>query len=139
MNYLLNTCVISELVKPKPVAKVVSWLRQQPENSLFLSSITIGEIQRGISLLPESKKRDTLQNWLDRDLRQRFNQRILNVDFQCARCWGEVQAKAERAGQKMPAMDSLIAAMALVHGMTVVTRNIRDMEASGVTLLAPWN
>ena len=138
MNYLLDTCVIAELVNSKPEAKVVSWLRRQPENSLFLSAITIGEIQRGISLLPESKKREALQSWLDHDLRQRFHQRILNVDFDGARRWGEVQAKAERAGQKMSAMDSLVAALALARGMTVVTRNTRDMEASGVSLLTPW-
>lgn len=139
MNYLLDTCVISELTRPKPSAKVVTWLKDQPEEILFLSAITIGEIQKGISLLPDSPKKSSLQSWLDYDLQQRFKQRILGVDFEVAQKWGDIQATAERTGNKMPAIDSLVAAIAMVHGMTVVTRNVRDMAASGAALLNPWD
>ncbi|MFH1982895.1 MAG: type II toxin-antitoxin system VapC family toxin [Pseudomonadota bacterium] len=139
MNYLLDTCVISELTRPKPSAKVVAWLKDQPEEILFLSAITIGEIQKGISLLPDSPKKASLQSWLDHELYQRFKQRILGVDFEVAQKWGDIQAAAERTGNKMPAIDSLVAAIAMVHGMTVVTRNVRDMAASGAALLNPWD
>lgn len=138
MRYLLDTCVISELVKPSPNAQLVNWCSRQNEESLFLSCITVGEIQKGIAKLPASEKRDTLQNWLDTDLLERFGQRIVGIDTNIARRWGEIQATAEKAGLKMPVIDSLIASIGLVHDMTIVTRNVQDMQASGVQLFNPW-
>jgi predicted nucleic acid-binding protein len=137
--YLLDTCVISELIKPEPEAKVASWLLMQREESLFLSVITIGEIQKGISKLSkESRRKNELLSWLDSELLPRFHNRILGIDVHVARKWGEIQATAEKSGIKMPLIDSLIAAIGLVYGMTVVTRNTDDMIASKVGLYNPW-
>ena len=138
MNYLLDTCVISELIKPKPSSKVIKWLRFCQEESLFLSSLTIGEIQKGISKLPDSRKRKKLQSWLDSELTQRFDKRILGIDFKVAQKWGKIQASSEIAGVKMPVIDSLIASIGIVFDMTVVTRNTADMKNSGVRLFNPW-
>jgi hypothetical protein len=138
LNYLLDTCVISELIKPKPSSKVTKWLRSCPEEGLFLSSLTIGEIQKGISKLPDSRKRKKLQSWLDSELTQRFDKRILGIDFKVAQKWGEIQASSEIAGLKMPVIDSLIASIGIVFEMTVVTRNTADMKNSGVRLFNPW-
>ena len=138
MNYLLDTCVISELIKPKPNSKVIKWLRSCQEESLFLSSLTIGEIQKGISRLPNSRKKIKLQNWLDSELIQRFDERVLGIDFRVAQKWGEIQASSENDRIKMPVIDSLIASIGIVFDMTVVTRNTADMKNSGVRLFNPW-
>ena len=138
MNYLLDTCVISELIKPKPSPTVIKWLHSCQEESLFLSSLTICEIQKGISKLPDSRKRKKLQIWLDSELTQRFDKRIIGIDFKVAQKWGEIQASSEIAGVKMPVIDSLIASIGLLYDMTVVTRNTGDMQNSGVRLFNPW-
>ena len=138
MNYLLDTCVISEMVKPEPSSKLVSWLSSRHEENLFLSSITIGEIQKGISKLPESLKKNELQDWLDFELIERFDKRILVIDIKVAQKWGEILALSEKSGAKMPVIDSLIASIGIVHDMTVVTRDVSDMKPSGVKLFDPW-
>jgi predicted nucleic acid-binding protein len=138
LNYLLDTCVISELIKPKPNSKVIKWLRSCQEESLFLSSLTIGEIQKGISRLPNSRKKIKLQNWLGSELIQRFDERVLGIDFRVAQKWGEIQASSENDRIKMPVIDSLIASIGIVFDMTVVTRNTADMKNSGVRLFNPW-
>ena len=139
MNYLLDTCIISELIKPKLSSKVIEWLRSCNEESLFLSSLTIGEIQKGISKLPESPKKIELQIWLDMELAQRFDGRIVGIDMTVAKKWGEIQASSEMAGNIMPVVDSLIASIGLVYDMTVVTRNTEDMKPSRVRIFNPWN
>ena len=138
MNLLLDTCVISELVKQKPNTKVIEWIRSCHEENLFLTSITIGEIQKGISLLPESRKKQELRVWLEHELLRRFDRKILGIDLKAARKWGEIRALSEKAGAKMPVIDSLIAAIGIVHDMTVVTRNIDDIKPSGVRFYNPW-
>ena len=138
MNYLLDTCVISELIKPKPSSTLTKWLRSCQEENLFLCYLTIGEIQKGISKLPDSRKRKKLQSWLDSELIQRFDKRVLGIDFQVAQKWGKIQAASEIAGLKMPVIDSLIASIGIVYDMTVVTRNTGDMKNSGVRLFNPW-
>jgi len=138
LNYLLDTCVISELIRPRPSSKVLQWLRSCQDGNLFLSSITIGEIQKGISKLPNSQKRNKLQEWMDTELIRRFDKRILGIDYKVAQKWGEIQASAEVAGKKMPVIDSLIASIAISYDMTVVTRDISGMKNSGVKLFNPW-
>ena len=138
MNYLLDTCVISELIKPKPSSKVTKWLRSCQDETLFLSSLTIGEIQKGISKLPNSQKRINLQAWIDGELIRRFDKRILGIDIKVAQKWGEIQALSEMAGTKMPVIDSLIASIGIVYDMTVVTRDTGGMKKSGVRLFNPW-
>lgn len=138
MNYILDTCVISELIKPKPSSKVIAWLRACQDENLFLSSLTVGEIQKGISKLPDTPIRKKLQAWTDTELIQRFRGRIFAIDFKVAQKWGHIQATSEIAGSKMPVIDSLIAATGLVYDMTIVTRDTNGMEKSGVKLLNPW-
>jgi hypothetical protein len=138
LNFLLDTCVISELVKPNPNPGLVAWIESCPEQNLFLSSLTIGEIQRGVSKLTESHKKKELQSWLDRELVSRFGDRIAGVDVKVSKTWGMVQAESESNGIRMPAIDALIASTALVYDMTIVTRNVEDMKPSGVNLFNPW-
>lgn len=138
MKYLLDTCLISELVKKEPNPGVVNWLDEQDEQTLFLSVLNLGELQKGISKLPEGRKKDELQAWIGLDLVERFAGRILDIDLDTALCWGRIQGEAERTGEKLPVMDSLIAATAAAHGLVVVTRNVRDMERCGVRVCNPW-
>ena len=138
MRYLLDTCVISELIKPKPKAKVTSWVRSQREEDLFVSALTIGELQKGISKLPASRKKERLQSWLDVALVERFDERLLGIDTKVGKKWGEIQAITETHGRKLPVIDSLIASTAVAHEMVVVTRNIDDMEPTGAMLFNPW-
>ena len=138
MKYLLDTCLISELVKKEPNPAVVNWLDEQDEQTLFMSVLNLGELQKGISKLPDGTKKDELQAWIGLDLVERFTGRILDVDLETALCWGRLQGAAEQAGEKLPVMDSLIAATAGAHGLMVVTRNVRDMERCGVRVCNPW-
>ena len=139
MNYLLDTCVISELVKKRPNRRVAKWVRDQDEENLFLSVITIGEIQKGIFKLPDAEKRkEQLQKWLHSELRERFVGRILDITLETAFVWGQVLGEGEKRGIILPAIDSLIAAQGISRQMTVVTRNTADMEPSGALLFNPW-
>ena len=138
MKYLLDTCAISELVRPKPAASVVEWVRHQQEEHLFLSVLTLGELRKGIDRLPDSRKRVRLENWLDGDLKLRFAGRWLRVDEEVAERWGLMASAAFHRGIQVPVLDGLIAATALVHGMTVVTRNTRDIQVTGALVFNPW-
>jgi toxin FitB len=138
VKYLLDTCLISELVKKEPNPAVVSWLDEQDEHKLFLSVLNLGELQKGISKLPDGTKKEELQAWVALDLVERFTDRILEIDLETALCWGRLQGEAEQAGEKLPVMDSLIAATAAAHELVVVTRNVRDIERCGVRVCNPW-
>ena len=138
MKYLLDTSVISELTKKKPDPKVIQWIKKNHEVDLYLSVLTLGEIQKGITKLSESKKKKDLREWLEKDLPQRFERKFLAVTMAVAKKWGEIERDTEQKGEKMPAIDSLIAATGIVNNLTVVTRNTEDMERSGVKLLNPW-
>ena len=138
MNYLLDTCVLSELIKPNPSQNVIKWISDIDERCLYISVLTIGEIHKGIEKLPESKKKENLHKWVKFDLKERFNNKILDIDIHVATTWGKIQAQSERAGQALPSIDGLIACTAIAHNLTVATRNIKDMKASGVTLINPW-
>lgn len=138
MKYLLDTCVISELKKLKPNSNVVKWINSQKEENLFLSVFTIAEIQKGISKLPDSDKKEKLQLWLDNDLQQRFFGRILEINIEVASCWGIIQGKAELNGKKMSVIDGLIAATGIINNCIVATRNVTDMVESGCIIFNPW-
>lgn len=138
MKYLLDTCVVSELVKKKPNSNVLSWLRQQDETDLYLSVLTFGEVQKGIEKAPDERRKEKLTLWLEEDLRQRFEGRIVPVDMSVAMAWGEVQGAAEKSGKTIPTMDGLIAVSGLVHQCVVVTRNVTDMQHCSVELFNPW-
>lgn len=138
MNYLLDTCVISELVAKRPNSKVVAWVDGVDDGSLYLSAITIGELARGIARLAESQRKQSLAIWLEEELLPRFSGRILAVDAEVMLVWGKLTAQLEQAGRSLPAMDSLIAAIALYNGYSLVTRNVDDFIGTGVTILNPW-
>jgi predicted nucleic acid-binding protein len=138
LNYLLDTCVISELIKPGENNKIVEWIQSKDEDSLFISVLTIGEIYKGISKLPDSRRKESLRTWVDNDLKKRFAGRILEISEKIATTWGEIQANSEKDGKKMPVIDSLIAATAIKNNLTVVTRNVKDIENSGCRSINPW-
>ncbi len=138
MRYLLDTCLLSELIKKRPQAAVIDWIDATPEAELHLSVITLGELTKGIERLPRSHRREGLQKWVDEDLCERFRNRILPVDSDTARRWGQIQARCELEGRPIPVLDSLIAATALTYGLTVVTRNVSHLSRSGASLFNPW-
>ena len=138
MSFLLDTCVVSELAKTSVDATVRAWADSNSELEFYISALTLGELQKGALRLPEGKKKSELLLWLHHDLINRFGSRVLPLDQQVALRWGEMQAQLEKQGKPMPSVDSLIAATALHHQLTVVTRNTRDMETCGVALYNPW-
>ncbi|VAW43313.1 hypothetical protein MNBD_CHLOROFLEXI01-782 [hydrothermal vent metagenome] len=138
MNYLLDTCVISELIVKEPNPKVVTWADSLADECTFLSVLTIGEIQRGISKLPDSKRKRTLVDWLATDLLGRFRGRLLVLDTAVLLKWGKLTAQLEAKGRPLPAIDSLFAAQALTHKMRFVTHNIKYFAGTDVNLLNPW-
>lgn len=138
MNYLLDTCLISELSKSKPDKKVVDWVLSENETGFYVSVLTFGELHKGIEKLPESKKKEELRIWIEGELKDRFQNRIIGIDMRVSILWGKIQCIAEKKGKPMPAIDSLIAATGIAHGLIVVTCNVSDMEQSGVRLFNPW-
>ncbi|ELS32980.1 MULTISPECIES: type II toxin-antitoxin system VapC family toxin [Pseudanabaena] len=138
MNYLLDTCLISELVSKQPNQRVMDWLDAQDSNSLYLSVITIGEITKGITKLSTSQRKKALYIWVDQTLPNRFAGRILGIDMQTMLVWGELVGNLEKQGRPLPMMDSLIAAIALYNSLSLVTRNEKDFSGSGVAIVNPW-
>ncbi len=138
MKYLLDTCVISELIRPQPDENVVAWVRGQNESKLYLSVLTFGEIEKGIEKAPGVTRKKRLKLWVEEDLKQRFEGRIIPIDLNISVRWGEIQGIAELSGKPMPSIDGLIAVSGLVHNCIVVTRNTADMEQCTVELLNPW-
>ena len=138
MSWLLDTCVISELVRPRPKASVVRWVGECDEGELFLSVITIGELEKGIAKLSQSPKRATLEQWVRRELADRFRGRLLAIDSAVAARWGAKAGESEARGQPLPVVDGLIAATSMQHDLTVVTRNTDDLERCGARCFNPW-
>lgn len=138
MKYLLDTLVISELGKPRPNKNVVEWVSTIDEQNLFLSVLTFGELIKGITKLPESARKKKLQSWIEEGLRPRFEGRVLPVSQGIAGKWGEISGEAERKGEKLPVIDSLIGATALVEDLVVVTRNTKDIGRTGARVFNPW-
>lgn len=139
MNYLLDTCVISEYTRRDPNLKVTHWVDELDESDLFLSTITIGEIKKGIELLPaDSKRKQALTLWLNNELLERFSGRIYPVTVEVMLHWGSLYARLETFGQTVSTMDSLIAATALSHHAVLVTRNEDHFRPAGVEMINPW-
>ncbi|MGP8330212.1 MAG: type II toxin-antitoxin system VapC family toxin [Methanosarcinaceae archaeon] len=138
MKYLLDTCVVSELIKKVPDEKVIQWIKVSDEEIFFLSVLTIGEIQKGIAKLPDSRRKFSIQRWLDRDLLERFSQRILTITIDIATAWGQIQGESESRGEPIPTIDGLIGATAIAHNLTVVTRNEKDLKKTGARIFNPW-
>ena len=138
MRYLIDTCVLSELVKSRPSKKVVEWVKAQEELDLFLSVMTIGELHKGIAKLPPGARRDRLEGWVEQDLAVRFRNRVLPIDNEVAAKWGVMLGEAEATGESLPVIDALIGATALACDCVVVTRNVSDLERTGAEVLNPW-
>lgn len=138
MNYLLDTCVISEFVRKNPEKKVLDWIEGREEERLFLSVLTFGELAKGIAKLTDPMRAKRLKTWVEHDLQERFAGRILPITLAIATTWGDLQGQGERKGTPVPAIDGLIVATALVEKMTVVTRNTKDMISCGVEIVNPW-
>jgi toxin FitB len=138
MKYLLDTCIVSELIAKQPNQTVLNWLDSQIETDLFLSVITIGEITKGIRKLPNSRRKSTLENWLKTDLLHRFSGRVSVLDLDTMMLWGNLIGKLEPQGRALPLMDSLMAAIALQGSFTLVTRNEKDFDGAEVTIINPF-
>ena len=138
MKYLLDTCVVSELIAKEPDAKVIHWVDSFDDERAFLSVITIGEVKRGIEKLPPSQRKSEILAWFENSLLPRFDGRIIPIGIAVMLTWGELVARLEQQGRVLPAIDSLIAAIALNGGLTLVTRNTKDFVDTGVTLFNPW-
>ena len=136
MSYLLDTNVISELVRTSPSAKVVGWFDDIPDEALHLSVLSLGEIRRGVERLADGARKERLRLWLENDLPAWFGNRLLNVDAEVAERWGRLLAAV---GRPLPAVDSLLAATALHHELRLVTRNARDFaDLPGLDVVNPW-
>lgn len=138
-GFLLDTNVVSELVKPVPEPRVVDWITRHSPVELFLSAVTLGELVRGAVRLPDGKRRDRLRKWIDEDLLQQFAGRILPFDQEAAAVWGRIMGDGDRAGRPRSAGDMQIAAIATRFEVTVVTRNVGDLAETGVSLVNPWD
>ena len=138
MNYLLDTNVVSEWVKPRPDAGVVAWLAGADEDRLHISVVTLAELRHGIERLPSGARRGKLDDWLRHDLPLRFEDRIVPIDQSIADAWGVLMARCAAAGRPLGVMDGFIAATAEARALTLVTRNAADFEGAARDVVNPW-
>ena len=138
-GYLLDTNVPSEFSRDRPQPRVAAWLKAQPPTTLYLSAVTIGEIRKGLVVLPQARRRTELEAWFHTDLLVWFRNRILPVTDSIADRWGVLEGQCQLKGTPLNTADGMIAATALQHDLTLVTRNIKDFAALGVVLLNPWD
>lgn len=137
-GFLLDTNCISEIVRSKPDPRVLQWMAAADESLLYLSVLTLGEIRKGVPGLSQSKRRTQLEIWLELELRSRFSGRVLGIDAAIADRWGLLAAEAKHKGRPLSAIDGLLAATALHHNLTIVSRNLGDFAGTQVPILNPW-
>jgi predicted nucleic acid-binding protein len=138
VSFLLDTNAISESARPRPDPGVMEWLASVDEEQLFLSIVTVAELRHGIERLDEGRRKAALDVWLTEQLPYRFNDRLLHADADTADHWGRIVAHADDIGRPIGAMDAFIAALAVQHDLTLVTRNTKDFATTGVRLFNPW-
>ena len=138
MSFLLDTSVVSEWVKPRPDAGLVEWLATADEDRLYLSVVTLAELRHGIERLADGRRRARLETWLEHDLIERFDGRVVPIDERIAHTWGRLVAQAEAIGHPTGIMDGFIAATALATGLMLVTRNVSDFASLGLSVTNPW-
>ena len=139
MAYLLDTCTISEMVSVKPNQAVLDWFEHQLEETLYLSVITLGEIQKGINQLVAGKRRVQIETWFFDELVPGFQRRVLNIDEKLITTWAKMITELKKQGITRPSLDSLIEATALHHNLILVTRNQKNFFNSKVSILNPWD
>jgi predicted nucleic acid-binding protein len=139
VNFLLDTNVVSEPMKPQPDASVMQWLAQADEAGLFISVVTITELRYGAERMAVGRRRKALEEWLQNELPIRFDQRIIPVDADVADACGRLVARNESLGRPIEPRDAFIAATAEVYGLTLVTRDTSDFQSTIKNLLDPWN
>lgn len=139
MAFLLDTNLLSELLRPRPDAGVVAWTREQSPLDLYVSALSFGEIRKGVDLRAPDSRRDEIDSWLSDSLPAQFRGRVVPVDEAVALEWGRIAAEGQKQGRVLPVIDGLLLATAAVHGMTLVTRNERDCAGRGVPTLNPWS
>ena len=137
-KFLLDTNIPSELIRSRPNPKVSRWVRTQSDKSLYLSVVTIGELRKGFTILPRNDRRARLEDWFNNNLIRLFEDRILPVTQAVADRWGILEGKRRLLGRPLDTADGLIAATALEYGFSLVTRNVRDYEGLGLTIVNPW-
>jgi hypothetical protein len=135
VSYLIDTNVVSEAVRPRPNASVLRWLKEVPNTALHMSVLTLGEIRSGAEKLKDEARRERLRLWVENELTAWFEDRLLPVDATVAERWGRLVAQV---GRPVPAIDSLLAATALVHGLRLVTGNVEDFAFVDLDIVNPW-
>jgi len=138
MNYLLDTCLLSEFTRKAPEPNVVRWMDSVEEEQLYLSVISIGEIQQVIDRLPSSRRKNDLSIWLNNGLINRFGSRTISLDISTMLLWGSLTAKMESSGKPLLVMDALLVASALQYNLVIATRNVADFLPCGVRVINPW-
>jgi predicted nucleic acid-binding protein len=138
VSWLLDTNVLSESIRLQPDRRVMHWLDEADEDAVYLSVIVIAEIRRGIELLANGTRRDRLSAWLENELASRFIGRIIDVDRRVADAWGRLTSAAQKAGVALGGMDAFLGATALVHGLTLVTRDAAAFQRLSVPVFDPW-
>jgi hypothetical protein len=138
VSFLLDTNVVSEWVQPRPHPGVVAWLADVDEDRAFISVVTLAELRYGVERLAPGRRRRQLEEWVRDELPLRFEGRVLSIDTAVADAWGGLVARRQAAGHPIAVMDAFLAATARVHGLTLVTRNAPDFEASVDDIVNPW-
>jgi predicted nucleic acid-binding protein len=136
MSYLIDTNVLSELVRPTPNKNVLRWFENVPDESLYISVLTLGEIRKGIEKISDKSKREKLRIWLEHEIPNWFGTHILSIDIKIADRWGKMLSQLN---QPAAAIDSLIAATALQHDLSLVTRNVTDFNFPTLDVINPWD
>ncbi len=137
-RFLLDTNCVSEMVRPRPEPRVAEWMEATEESVLYLSVLTLGEIRKGVAVLPLSRRRTHLEAWLEVELQARFSGRILPIDAAVADRWGLLAAESRRTGRGLSTVDGLLAATALHYNLTIVSRNTGDFAFTRVPIFNPW-
>jgi predicted nucleic acid-binding protein len=138
LNYLLDTNIVSEWVKPRPHAGVIQWLAGVDEDRVYLSVMTFAELWQGICEMSPGPRRNSLKEWVESDLPLRFDGRVFDVTSVVVEVWGSLMAQSQKMGMNLNAMDGFVAATAKVHAITLVTRNVRHFERLDIALANPW-
>jgi len=138
MNWLFDTCVMSEIIRDIPSPRVLKWMELIPDENTFISVLTLGELFKGVHKAVDTRRSNKIKRWIETDIIAGLGDHILPVDNDVVAAWGELCAEAEIKGRPRALIDSLVAATARVHHLTVVTRNVSDFQFTGVPVFNPW-